>query len=113
MLGGAGRLLWLRRGGEGTEESELERALRGAGEAWTPATTLVALEARLPGASGYLGALRASRYASGAGPSKTDRRDLRRALSAGRGPVVRARVVLALRVPFGRRRRARRGPIGT
>ena len=76
---------------------ELERALRGAGEAVAPGTTLLELERRLgPGASAYLAALRAQRYGAGPGPSAAERRDLRRALTRGRRPVSRLRAWLAL-----------------
>jgi hypothetical protein len=55
------------------------------------------LEGRLPAAAGYLRALRAERYAGGAGPTAAERRSLRRALTRGRGPLARARTFLALR----------------
>ncbi len=94
----AGRLLWLHRTGERPPPvSELERALRGAGETLGPATTLTALEARLPAARPYLSALRAQRYATGPPPTAAHRRDLRRALTHGRGLLARARTWLALR----------------
>lgn len=87
---------WSRRPGRfvGTE---LERALRAAGHPVAPGVTLTGLAARLdPGAGGYLGSLRKERYAGGEGPTAPDRRALRRALAAGRGPLVRARVWRAL-----------------
>jgi transglutaminase-like putative cysteine protease len=96
-LGGIGGGLWLWRGRQRVERSELERALRGAGETCGPGTTLTALEARLPAAADYLRALRAERYAGGAGPTPAQRRNLRRALTRGRGPLARARTFLALR----------------
>jgi transglutaminase-like putative cysteine protease len=96
-LGSAGGLVWLRAGRRHPRVSELERALRGAGEECAPSTTLVALETRLPGARDYFRALRAERYATGAGPTAADRRALRRALSSGRSPLARARTWLALR----------------
>jgi transglutaminase-like putative cysteine protease len=95
-LAGASGVLWARRG-TGAEGTELERALRRAGESCAPSTTLVALETRFPAAAGYLQALRAERYGAGAGPTPADRRALRRALAQGRGPLARARTWLALR----------------
>jgi transglutaminase-like putative cysteine protease len=95
-VGGGAGALWARRRPR-VQMTELERALRGAGEACAPGTTLTTLEARLPGAAEYLRALRAQRYAGGAGPSGADRRALRRSLSSGRGPLSRGRVWLAVR----------------
>jgi hypothetical protein len=96
-LGGLVGALALRRGRERIVLSELERALRSAGETCGPGTTLTALEARLPAAADYLSALRAERYAGGAGPTPEHRRSLRRALTRGRGPLIRGRTWLALR----------------
>jgi transglutaminase-like putative cysteine protease len=87
----------LRRRRERIVLSELERALRSAGETCGPGTTLTALEARLPAAAEYLRALRAERYAGGTGPTAAHRRVLRRALTHGRGPLARGRTWLALR----------------
>ncbi|MEA2125860.1 MAG: protein-glutamine gamma-glutamyltransferase [Solirubrobacteraceae bacterium] len=98
VLLGAARLLWLRRAAA-LPMSELERALRGAGETCAPGTTLSALEARLPGGADYLRALRAERYERTPptpGPTPAQRRSLRRALTHGRGPVARSRTWLAL-----------------
>jgi hypothetical protein len=78
--------------------SELERALRRSGRPLAPSTTLADLEARLgPGARGYLAALRSERFASGAaGPSATDRTELRRELARGLGATGRLRGLWAL-----------------
>jgi transglutaminase-like putative cysteine protease len=78
---------------------ELERALRitGAGAA---GVTLSALESRFagsPNAAGYVRALRAQRYASvPEGPTRAQRRGLRRALAHGRGVGGRMRAWWAL-----------------
>jgi transglutaminase-like putative cysteine protease len=102
-LGLAGRALLRRRGRpRPLPVSELEAALRGAGERLPPGVTLRALEARFrasPGATAYLAALREQRYAptAGSGPTPAQRRGLRRALGRGRGPRARARTWLALR----------------
>ncbi len=93
----AGGVALARHGRERVRLSELERALQGAGEACGPATTLTALEGRFPAAADYLRAMRAQRYSRGAGPTAAQRRDLRRALSRGRGPLARARTFYALR----------------
>ncbi len=77
--------------------SELERALRGAGERCVPGTTLTALELRLPAARPYLTALRAQRYGTGPPPTPAHRRELRRALTTGRGLRARTRTWFALR----------------
>ncbi len=82
--------------------SELERALRCAGETVAPGTTLAALEARFaasPRAAQYVQALRAERYAPAAagGPTAAQRRGLRRDLARGRGMLARARTWRALR----------------
>jgi transglutaminase-like putative cysteine protease len=83
--GGAGR----RRatGAAGGELAELERALRRAGLAPAPPTTLRALERRNPEAGAYLRTLADRRFGFGGGaPTTAQRRALRRALarSAGR-----------------------------
>ena len=83
---------------------ELSRALPRFGVQLDAATTLAELERRLarshgPGASRYVGLLRERRYARAADPlrpSARDRRLLRRALCARRGPRVRLRALLAL-----------------
>jgi transglutaminase-like putative cysteine protease len=94
---------WARRGRpRPLPVSELEAALRGAGERVPPGVTLRELEARFsgsPGVAAYVAALRAQRYAraGGGGPTAAQRRGLRRALGHGRGPRARARTWLALR----------------
>ena len=80
--------------------AELERALRRTGR-WTgTGTTLRGLERRLanlPGAAGYLAALRAHRFAVAApAPTPAQRRALRRALGRGGGWSGRARALWAL-----------------
>jgi protein-glutamine gamma-glutamyltransferase len=101
LLFGALRL-WARRGRpRPLPVSELERALRGAGEALPPGLTLAALEARFAGnprAAGYVAALREQRYAAtgAGGPTPAQRRGLRRALGRGRSPLKRLRTWLAL-----------------
>jgi len=83
---------------------ELSRALPRVGLALGPAITLAELERRLqlshgPAASRYVRLLRERRYAPGAHPrlpSARDRRLLRRALCARRGPLARMRALLAL-----------------
>ena len=82
---------------------ELRRALERLGYDVPPATTLLGLERRLrtatgPAAAAYVHALRECRFAGrrSSVPSPRDRRRFRRALSAGRGPIVRLRALLAL-----------------
>src|SRR5205085_6025370 len=60
--------------------AEFERALRRTRRPLAPSTTLAQLEGRLgPGARRYVAALREQRFTgSGAGPSRDDRRALRR-----------------------------------
>jgi hypothetical protein len=78
---------------------ELERALRIV-EGPCAGVTLSALEDRfaaVPGAAGYVRALRAQRYApAGDGPTAAQRRGLRRALGRGRGLGGRMRAWWAL-----------------
>jgi hypothetical protein len=84
--------------------AELTRALRRLGIEVRPDTTLAELEARLQRShggevAGYVGMLRERRYAPSADPrrpSPHDRRLLRRALCARRGPIARLRVLSAL-----------------
>jgi transglutaminase-like putative cysteine protease len=87
---------------------ELERALRRARRPATPATTLSALEARFrssPAASGYVRALRESRYGGRAAvPTRAQRRGLRAELARGAGLRGRLRAWWAL--PPRPRRRA-------
>ena len=82
------------------ELAELERALRRAGRDPRPPTTLRDLERILgpdPEATGYLRAVRDARYGSSAdGPSREQRRALRRALGDGLGAVGRVRALWAL-----------------
>jgi transglutaminase-like putative cysteine protease len=86
--------------------AELERALRIAGGAVGPGTTLVVLESRFaasPPAAGYVRALRAQRYASNAaGPTPAQRRGLRRVLAHG-GPLTHIRAWWALPPHWPRR----------
>jgi len=106
LLAGGGAWLVARRrrraklGGPPFEIAELERALRRSGRTLTPETTLTALERRFsysPGASGYVRALAERRYAGhGDGPTREQRRALRRALAAGLGPLARLRALWAL-----------------
>ena len=105
------RRLWVwHRRPRGLEVSELERALRSAGQPVPPGLTLTALEARFrsqPSVAGYVAALRAQRYTpAGQGPTPAQRRGLRRALARGRGPLTRVRTWLALPPRIGRHRRA-------
>ncbi len=90
-----------------TEEGavdELRRALRRLGYEYPARTTLSELERRLkvtagPAAARYVRLLREQRYArpgSAAAPSAHDRRELRRALTDGGGPLARLRGLLAL-----------------
>jgi transglutaminase-like putative cysteine protease len=103
---------------------ELSRALAriGGGEL-APGTTLAELERRLElshgsGASRYVRLLRERRYAPAAdarAPWARERRALRRALCAGRGPILRLRALLALPpaaswAPARARGRSRRAP---
>jgi protein-glutamine gamma-glutamyltransferase len=85
--------------------AELSGALaRLGGAELAPGTTLAELERRLAlshgsDASRYVGLLRERRYAPAADarlPGPRERRALRRALCAGRGPIVRLRALLAL-----------------
>jgi hypothetical protein len=93
---------------------ELSRALPRTGVALGAGTTLAELERRLqrshgPGASRYVRLLRERRYAPHGDPrlpTARDRRLLRRALCARRGPLARLRALLAL--PPGTRRPHRR-----
>ncbi len=83
---------------------ELRRALSRLGRAPAAGTTLAELEASLTDAygspaGGYPRALRRMRYSPAAGappPSPAERRALRRALTSGRGPIVKIRGLLAL-----------------
>jgi protein-glutamine gamma-glutamyltransferase len=82
---------------------ELRRALQRLGWELSPSTTLLELERRLgrvagPGAAGYASRLRAGRFARGRTdpPAPSERRALRRELTAGRGLRARVRGFLAL-----------------
>ena len=80
-----------------SHRSELEEALHAAGAPVVSGMTLSAVAAGLPsGARRYVVALREGKYGGGSGPTNADRRSLRRALAAGRGPVTRARLWRAL-----------------
>ncbi len=78
--------------------AELERALRRSGRAAPAGTTLTELDRRLgTAATGYLQALRASRYGPGAGaPSPEQRAAFRRELAVGLGWGGRVRAYYAL-----------------
>jgi transglutaminase superfamily protein len=80
--------------------AELERALRRTGRPVLPGATLAQLEERLrldSAAAGYLRALRERRYGfGGTPPTPGQRRELRRALARGLGPVGRLRALWAL-----------------
>jgi protein-glutamine gamma-glutamyltransferase len=88
------------------ELAELQRALHRTGRTPTPATTLTALERTLGGsdaALGYLRAVRAHRYGGApAGPTKAQRRALRRELASGLGLAGRVRAWWALPPVTGR-----------
>lgn len=105
LLAGGGWLVVRRRrrallGGPAFDIAELQRALRRTGRSVEPGTTLLALERRFGHSSGardYLRALGARRYAGhGEGPTRTQRRALRHALTAGLGPFARLRSWWAL-----------------
>ncbi|WP_259310809.1 transglutaminase family protein [Capillimicrobium parvum] len=105
LAGGGGWLVARRRrraqlAGPPFEIAELERALRRTGRTIAPGTTLLALEQRFrgsPGARAYVRALGDRRYAARAdGPTREQRRALRRALAAGMGPLARLRALWAL-----------------
>ena len=80
--------------------AELERALVRSGRPMTPGLTLAELEHALrdvPGASGYIRALRLARFGPGhVPPTPAQRRALRRRLARGLGPLGRARILLTL-----------------
>jgi hypothetical protein len=90
---------------------ELRAALRRLGYSYPARTTLAELERRLRVTGGepaarYVSMLRASRYAppgAAAPPGQRERRELRRALTAGGGPLARLRGLVAL-PPHPRRR---------
>jgi hypothetical protein len=92
-----------RRRDEGAVE-ELRAALRRLGYDYPAKTTLTELEKRLkvtagPGAARYVSLLRRQRYAppgSAEPPTARDRRELRRALTEGAGPLARLRGLIAL-----------------
>jgi hypothetical protein len=104
-----GRFGWGRRSSPGSrspeqEVVELRTALERLGYEVSPRTTLVALERTLatragPGAARYVRRLRQRRFTdageAGATP-RLDRRALRGALAAGRGPMAHLRALLAL-----------------
>jgi hypothetical protein len=90
---------------------ELRAALRRLGFDYPARTTLAELERRLrvtgaAPAARYVSMLRAARYAppgAGVPPGQRERRELRRALTAGGGPLARLRGLVAL-PPHPRRR---------
>lgn len=89
---------------------ELEEALRRLGFVLDPGTTLAQLERRLertvgPDAAAYVRRLRELRYSPrpSAGPTRSDRRALRRALARSGGPLQRLRALAALPPGLGRR----------
>jgi hypothetical protein len=92
----------------GEAVAELSAALRALGYPVAPRTTLAQLERRLAGTRGqeaarYVSLLAARRYAgasAAAGPTRRDRRALRRALAEGRGPVARLVSLVALPPAF-------------
>jgi hypothetical protein len=94
-----------RRGGHAQGAvDELRAALLRLGYQYPARTTLSELEKRLnvtngPGAARYVRLLRDQRYArpgSAQGPTPKDRRELRRSLTRGGGPLARLRGLLAL-----------------
>lgn len=89
------------------ELAELQRALHRTGRTPPAATTLTALERTLGGsdaAVGYLRAIQAQRFGgAGSGPSKAQRRALRRELGSGLGFGGRVRAWWALPPVIGRR----------
>jgi transglutaminase-like putative cysteine protease len=126
VLAGVGVGVARRGGGRTSSEDadrelhDLQRALARAGAPAPPGMTLAQLERSLcsshgEGAGRYVRLLRRRRYAPAPNPrspSARDRRALRRALSAGRGPLLRFRLLLALapwRHAAIRRRRALEG----
>jgi hypothetical protein len=113
MAGGAGGLAFLallgvvlaRRVGRvrprvGPELAELERALRRSGRPTAGGVTLRGLETKFawePSAAGYIRAVREARYGfATSGPTKAQRRGLRRALGAGLEVTGRLRALWAL-----------------
>jgi hypothetical protein len=93
----------VRRAGGDPDLRELGFALERLGHRVPAGTTLLELERRLRGASGtgavrYVHLLRERRFASPgrAAAIRLDRRDLRRGLSEGRGPIVKLRALLVL-----------------
>jgi hypothetical protein len=89
------------------ELAELQRALHRTGRTPRAATTLTDLERSLGGsdaARGYLRAVRSQRYGGApAGPTRDQRRALRRELAAGLGATGRVRAWWALPPVIGRR----------
>jgi transglutaminase-like putative cysteine protease len=93
----------LRRAGGDPDLGELRFALERLGHRVGGGVTLLELERRLgltagAGAARYVAGLRERRFAStpAAGRVRLDRRALRRALTEGRGPIVRLRALLVL-----------------
>jgi hypothetical protein len=80
--------------------AELERAMRRTGRPVADGVTLAALEQRFSAsghAVGYVRAVRLARYGGGdSGPTKEERRALRRQLAAGLGLLGRLRALWAL-----------------
>lgn len=95
--------------------AELERAIVRTGRPLGPGATLATLEERMGGASTageYIRVLRLARYADSERlPTPTQRRDLRRRLAVGRGPLGSLWALWAL--PPRRRRSPRRRPAPT
>jgi hypothetical protein len=94
-----------RRAGDGVDAGlrELERALPRLGWTLPPKTTLLELERRLqraagPASAGYVARLRQGRFsaAGAAAPARSERRSLRRELTAKGGALARLRGYLAL-----------------
>lgn len=113
LIGGGGLIVAARRRrlrGPDASVRELARALERLGHPVAPGTTLVDLERRLaemgrPAAARYVRRVREHRFAARRRPSEPGaRRALRSALTAGSGPLRRARGYVAL-PPRGRERR--------
>jgi hypothetical protein len=93
----------VRRGAHPDAATELLAALERLGRAVPPRTTLSQLERRLEitagdGAARYARLVRERRFGppGGQGPTRQDRRALRRALAAGGGPLGRLKALVAL-----------------
>jgi hypothetical protein len=102
-LAAVARARRIRRAGGDPDLRELSFALERLGHRFPPGTTLLELESRLwvttgVGAARYVRALRERRFApaSHSASFRLDRRDLRRGLGDGRGPIVKLRALLVL-----------------